>query len=334
MVLTKEEYKGRIEGRDITDCVVRNKEFFHFIAMDRKTGNSDAAYLETNVIKYEIGIYLDSEVGKRCSRSEFTGWDYLFVGATKTDEVNEVVLVDWGGNVYARGCGANKMEKKIPSTMRKGVIKRIRMIGGRLYVVGDLNTACYRKGIDKWESLKLNVHLPAARGFGFNSKQYEIVDMDGYSFNELYAISRKDFIWHFNGAEWEKIQFPSNIYLDCVCCAGDGNVYISGMNGTIFKGQRNDWKEIHKGDMELPFQDIVWHAGKVWCTNQYDLWTIEDDRLTQVDLDEKMKVCTGHLSVGDGVMLAAGKYGAAYHDGETWHLLFNTKEFGDTGGWE
>jgi hypothetical protein len=36
-----------------------------------------------------------------------------------------------------------------------------------------------------------------------------------------------------------------------------------------------------------------------------------------------VKVCAGHLSVADGVMLMAGTHGAAVHDGQQWQVIFN-----------
>jgi hypothetical protein len=79
---------------------------------------------------------------------------------------------------------------------------------------------------------------------------------------------------------------------------------------------------VERGDMTLPFEDIVWHAGRLWCTSDYGLWTLENNRIVRADVPSEIRVCAGNLSAADGVMLLAGTNGAAYHDGERWHSIF------------
>ena len=73
----------------------------------------------------------------------------------------------------------------------------------------------------------------------------------------------------------------------------------------------------------MPYRDLVWYNDKVWGTNSYGLWSLEDGKMKEVKLDDSIKVCAGHLSVADGVMLLAGANGAAFLEEGTWHLIFN-----------
>jgi hypothetical protein len=58
-------------------------------------------------------------------------------------------------------------------------------------------------------------------------------------------------------------------------------------------------------------------------TSDYGVWVIENDKVKRAEISDKIRTCAGHLSVGDGVMLLAGIYGAALHDGTTWHEIID-----------
>ncbi|UOD33457.1 hypothetical protein INH39_18945 [Massilia violaceinigra] len=79
--------------------------------------------------------------------------------------------------------------------------------------------------------------------------------------------------------------------LESIRCAGDGKVYIGADGGTVYQGRAEHWERIHRGDLTLSCRD--------------------------------MRICSGHLSVGDGVMLLAGVYGAALHDGKDWQIIID-----------
>ncbi len=111
------------------------------------------------------------------------------------------------------------------------------------------------------------------------------------------------------------------MYIHNVCCAGDDYVYVGMQSGSVLRGRENTWELIHTGTLTLPFKDIVWFAGKVWCTSDYGVWTIDNGKLTDADIPVLAHSCSGNLSVGDGVMLLAGRYGAAVFDGKSWEQL-------------
>lgn len=116
--------------------------------------------------------------------------------------------------------------------------------------------------------------------------------------------------------------FPSNAWISTVCCGGDGRVYISGYEGLTFVGRENKWKKIHDGGISLGFKNMVWYDDRVWCTNDYGIWTIYKDKLLKAnDLPAEIAVCAGHFAVGDGVLLLAGLGGAAFLENGTWRTL-------------
>jgi hypothetical protein len=204
----------------------------------------------------------------------------------------------------------------------------VRTIDGYVYAVGSAHTVCRRRGKNDWESLNFNLPRPTQADFDNQDRSNDMFfkDIAGFSESDLYTIAGRGVVWHYDGKKWMQVPFPSNMYLWSVCCAGDGNVYIGAQSGTLFCGRDNRWKMIHKGEFSLPFKDIVWHAGKVWCTSDYGLWTVDNGKLVAANVPDEIKVCSGHLSAADGVMLMAGHGGAAFHDGEKWQVIYNKFE--------
>ena len=326
-MITQEEYDDCLRGYQISDCVVRNRNYFHFIAHDIEQALEASPISESRVTKREVGFYLDEPYGERLGAQEFVNFRRTYVGAT-AQPMDQVVCVDSGGMVYSRGSGFEDFESPIPkhdNGPRRGAIFRIRMIQGQLYAVGSGHTVCRRRGVNDWESLCFN--LPAETLADFNdvdrAANMAFKDIDGFAPDDLYVIAGRGRVWHFDGKQWTQIHFPSNMLLHSVCCAGDGHVYIGAQSGNLFRGRGQEWKLIERGNMTLPFQDLVWHAGKVWGTSDYGVWHLEGDRMVQTEVPSEIMVCAGNLSVAEGVLLMAGTHGAAFHDGQQWQLIFN-----------
>lgn len=330
-MITADEFKESLQGFRIADCVVRNPQFFHFIARNEAHAARAGVLSEHTVEKREIGFYRDDPHGERLGFQGLSGFETSFVGASQSAGADEVVLIDSSGKVYARGGGHDDVESAIPKHRdgpRRGAIRRIRMIGGRLYVAGAGHTVCRRQGPQAWESLCLNLPLGtrADHDDEKTSEDMAFNDIDGFAPDDLYVVAGRGVVWHCDGRAWRRIPFPSNMLLESVCCAGDGQVYVGAQSGALFRGRGDRWSMIHDTTLTLPFKDIVWHAGRVWCTSDYGLWTVDGDGLVEAAVGSDVKVCAGHLSTADGVMLMAGTQGAAFHDGDRWHLIFNHHE--------
>ncbi len=151
-------------------------------------------------------------------------------------------------------------------------------------------------------------------------------DFDAFSETDIYAAGGRGDVWHYDGTAWHRIPFPSKMWIESVCCGQDGYVYIGAQSGTVFQGRGDAWKLIHEGDISLPFKDMVWFGDRVYATNDYGLWEIKDGAVQRSDAPIEITNCSGNLSVGDGVMLLAGHYGAALHDGTGWTRLFSIAE--------
>ena len=325
-MLSKESFKTNFSGFEIKDVAIRSDGVFYFLIRNVAQGIEASAVSESDVDKRWV-TFAPKLVGNNIGHRWFEGYSLLLVCTSNSPELKGICISS-GGKVFVSGGGRSEKEE-IPMSKqgpRRGAIRRARMIQGMTYAVGAGHTVCRRRGANDWESLCLNLPLgtPAEHDDVKKSEDMAFEDIDGFSHNDLYVIAGRGVVWHFDGKAWRRVPFPSNMFLESICCAGDGNVYIGAQSGTLFRGRGDKWEMIHRGDMSLPFKDIVWHANRLWCTSDYGLWTVNNGKLEPVEgLPSEIKVCAGNLSAADGVMLMGGTHGAAFHDGQKWQLIFN-----------
>jgi hypothetical protein len=320
MKLDKQSYEKYFRGYFLTDCVVRARDIFYFILQEDEKEESSAPLTRiVSCIKRE-GI-------QPWGYAQLRGMHRLMAGVSIVPK-EQFIGVSHNDHVYALGSGEKGLEDDLQGGRAatgkdigmRGALAKLRTIGGELWLTGSGRTVGRRLGKSQWEWHDVIPYKSLMDDGGFN-------DIDGFSENDIYAAGGHGDVWHFDGSIWKQLPFPSNMTLEAICCAGDGEVYIGAESGTVFKGRNNKWKMISRGEMSLPFRDMVWHQGKVWCTSDYGLWVIEKDKVNPADVPAGVTVCAGHLSVRDGVMLLAGMYGAALHNGEGWERIIDYNDF-------
>jgi hypothetical protein len=326
MGILNELHEKNIAGFQIIDCVVRSNALFYFVLMEDYTqwdswDDSSAAPAETSLRTRVICYDRDEPEHDNITMDEMTGLHDLLAGVSRIPK-EQYVGVDFNGHVYVLGSGDNIIEEDIQKSkvnpITRGGVRRCCTIDGYIYITGGGRAVGYRLDKNSWKSLTQGLPYKDATDWevaGFR-------DIGGFSRNDIYCVGGKGDVWHFNGKKWQQIHFPSNLDLYTVCCGGDGYVYISGYGGTTFKGRGDQWKQIYKGEMTIPFKDMVFYENKVWCTSDYGLWVIENDTVIEADVDPEVKVCSGYLSAEAGILLLGGYNGAAFKENGVWHVLF------------
>jgi hypothetical protein len=332
--ITLDEYLDCLHGYNIVDCSVRNRMAFHFVARedytrwpkDRWDSENEPPPDETAVLKHVIAYFRDDPESARWSRAEISGFETSYSGVSQKPKVQHVV-VTMGGDVYAAGSG----DKGIETSMKpydnggpsRGGIHKLRTIDGWLYFCGGNNSVGKRTAKGEWFAHTPNVPDPKRTDHRYNSFD----DIDGFAEDDLYCVGSEGQVYHFDGHRWQRLAFPSNVDLETVCCAGDGQVYVSGRKGMTFRGRGERWELISPGgNMSLPFRDMVWHEDRVWCTSDYGVWTIHDGKLESAELPDGIKAYAGNLAAADGVLLLAGYGGAAFLEGGRWTKVFSAGE--------
>ncbi len=317
-VLSIDEYKKRFSGFGLRDCAVQDRRVFYFVKLQDWDDNKPRPFeeeLETRLTRLELG----AEPQWRTVKLE--GYGGLMSCGQLIPELM-CICVDAAGQVFNKGSGPVEHEQNIPGGLgqgpNRGAVTRLKQLNGWLY--GSDNGRSLFKRLDRNQWVEVGPLPPDSDDdVGFK-------DFDAFSETDIYAAGGKGDVWHYDGKSWHQVPFPSNMWIASVGCGQDGYVYIGAQSGNVFRGRGNEWKLIHEGNLSLPFKDMVWFSDRVYATNDYGLWEIADGVVRQSEAPIEITNCSGNLSVGDGVMLLAGHYGAALHDGTSWNRLFSIAE--------
>jgi hypothetical protein len=330
-VIAPEQLAKHILGFNTIDCEVRDRTTMYLLA--RRDYTQDPTWSESKdpppegrLQKRALSLRPDNPPEKKWGVARLDGLDLSMCGMAFAP-TPKLVVMDINSKAWANSIESNGFESPIPSKfgggIRAGGVRRVKGFGAEVLCSTGGRGLYLRSDIGSWR--RVGNELPYTYVAG-TSVDFGFEDFDAFSPSDLYAVGGAGDIWHFDGASWRQCAFPTNWGLSSVCCAGDGHVYVCAGAGSVFRGSGDRWKRIHEGDYTLPFKDMVWYEGKVWCTSDYGLWTIEGETLTEADVPPGVKVCSGNLATRDGVLLVAGYGGAAFmRDGE-WTVIFHDHE--------
>lgn len=329
MKITVQEYDKILRSYYIYGCAVRDRTRFSFI-VNRWYTDDDVETEEENRMNPDyrdkrLVIFIrDEKSGKQWGSTHFEGWGNIQIGAATKPLVQTIVIEKEETSTYIIGDGEKYDDTPVSQLIEnplRGGLRRIKMIDGYAYICGGVRSVGKRLGKGNWFSHTKAIPKALERGDG------GFEDIAGFNEDDLYAVGGKGDVWRYDGKKWQQVAFPTNTWTTAVCCGADGNVYVSCYEGLTFMGRENRWTKIYGGGINQGFKDMVWHEGKVWCTNDNGVWTIENGELEWAnDLPSEIYVCAGSLSVNDGVLLLAGLGGAAYMENGQWHSIFLRSE--------
>lgn len=321
LFLHRKAWQESFQGWNIVDCAIRNRDFVYLILRKDIPPEQISLTWDHDVPSRLAVLYLnETDPQEKWGHQDLEGFLLTFGGASLTPTAQGLAL-SANGDVFASGSGKSGMEKVLPEG---GTIslRKCRTIAGRSHAVGYARGVYRRMDIGRWERLAhglpdLDVaSMPADEltDFGFE-------DIDGFAENDLYAVGGKGDVWHYDGKIWIPCEFPANWPLLTVCCAGDGQVYISGEGGSLWKGRGDTWTQIWKNEYTLPYNDARWYEGKLWLSSDYmfDQWT--GSAIEHVHHAGKRVDARGHMDVGDGILVVAEANRVSLFDGADWRTL-------------
>lgn len=324
-MIAKELYEEGFKGFFIIDAAVRTKDVFSFILCE-SLDEGDGCEPDKRLVNYFAKGR--EEIGWQ----QYSGFAMPNLAVAQKPSI-QAVMVSLDGVVGIRGSGVGGMEQPIPRGKNGAVdtsVRALTTIDGYVYAVGPWRSVARRVGPNQWESVadrQGSMPSPKPNSWGSTNTGFDAID--AFSAEDIYCAGGEGDVWRFDGRCWHMCPMPTNLLMESICCAGDGFVYIGLLGGGIVKGRENSWQVIHEAQMTLPFKDLVWYAGKVWATSDHGLWVIENDRVVEAEVPAEIKACSGNFSVGDGVMLLAGGYGAAVFDGKNWEVIISSFAYAD-----
>lgn len=349
MIFDQQSWDMIMKGFFVRDCTLGYEDGrLGFLLVEEAF---DAQELEEGVRTRFISVRPWEPVATRFFSMSGRNLSFATVTCAWKPSQTEFVVVDSGRNVWSYKPKTYKGdESRIPFDGRGygygetdeigcAIIKMVR-VGTTIYALGTVFRIFERLENQKWMEVK-DIPIPDA----FKSKDPDKIipaisdsdfwDMAAFSPSDMYAVGGAGTVWHRQGSQWRQRAFPTNLRLHTVVCAGDGNVYITDIRGSVWQGREDRWKLIVKADMNLPFVDSAWFDGRLWCANDYGAWVLENGKLVSAHaakhkpMPVSAAIHAHRLDVSpDGrKMLVAGGHGASLYDGETWELLFDGSSF-------
>lgn len=328
-MISKNHFEEGFRGFHIHECAVRARGIYSFVLLEDIASQANAEDAEP--LKRLVTYFVNVEGKPLLGWREFTGYAAPRLAVAQKPRP-QAVMVSRDCGVAALGSGVGGMEADIPhgdpTKPMYTSVEAVATIDGYVYAAGPWRAVARRLGPNQWEGLadRKTLPVPKRNRSGSNNEGFNAID--GFNAKDIYAGGGHGDLWRYDGERWRQCAIPTNMIIENVCCAGDGFVYVGMQSGSVLKGRENNWKIIHKGNFTIPFRDIVWYGGRVWCTSDYGTWTIEDDRVEDAPLSAAIRCCSGNLSAADGVMLLAGMYGAAVFDGANWEVIIDSSAGG------
>lgn len=320
--IEEEAWRDTFAGYHITDCAVRDRDCVYLLLRETLPEEEASSAWDFEIKTRLAVLFLQkTEPKDRRGHQGLADFRKPRVGVSRSPLPQGLVVAS-NGSVWAMGSKKKGLEKLPQPEDRRLGIQKVRCLFGWAYAVGAEREVFRRVDIGNWERLSLGLPPPepeivdvdALFDVGFR-------DIDGFAEDDLYAVGGRGDVWRYDGKIWRVCEFPSNWPLVTVCCAPDGQVYITGEGGTIFQGRGDVWKRVWQDDMMVPYNDSLWFQGKLWLASDYRLAVFENGTVERAQHDGENVPAFGHMDVADGILVVAGPDTVRLFDGTTWRVL-------------
>ena len=313
MSVQKEHFKNYF----MVSCHIKDNNNFVFVAEEPMKEPDPFELRKLCIIQYYGNDYSNNDFW---SRPRTVNNTRMYCSSLKKQK--QWLFVSFWGDVLRTPEKIDKdspnvlLEEEIPplELLDHTRINRAKVIAGKMYTVSGYRDVRRRDDKDHWTIL--NKGIPKNT---FEEKYSEVgfIDIDGFSENDIYAAGNGPDVWNWNGKLWSQIEIPTNAYIKGVCCADDGQVYLSTDMDSFVVGRGDRWKII-KHDLDVNFRNMVWFKDRVYMAAGSTLYEIKEGKFKESKLNDMKDrpVDWSCLDANDDIMLAGSKLEVATFDGE------------------
>jgi hypothetical protein len=248
-------------------------------------------------------------------RWKYTGFPNVATGLVVVDTpVREVLALCGDGVVRVFGDDGESVEVVDPSDDGPSSLQwllDLRKIGNSVYTCGMLRQVYRRASPDRW--LRFDSGLRTGETTGLKS-------IHGFSEKEIYAVGFRGENWTYDGKAWTQEPSITDLKLEKVLCARDGQVYICGARGMIIKGRSGRWQVVEQDLTTETFWDMTEFGNSIFLSTLNGLFRLgPDGRLRQVDMQLPHPTTTSRVDADDEVLWSVGRDHLVVYDGENWN---------------
>lgn len=244
------------------------------------------------------------------------------VVVTRSGDQNGLALMGMFGRaiVFQTGGGASRETIGDPDNGPSDIrpLNDMAQIGASLFVVG-MRRQVYKRRLDQrvWTRIDDGVFIPIS-----DEAEEGFLAVDGFTESEIYAAGFEGEIWWYDGSTWSKVQTPTNLRLEGVCCLSSGRVITVGEAGVILTGRRDQWSSIEQTDVESDLVSVAEFQDQVYvCSEEEGVFLLQDGRLIKCDTGVEEDVSFQRLRATPSQLLAVAESAALIFDGNRWQPL-------------
>jgi len=322
-------WRDHIKGWHIVDCAVRERTIV-YLCLRQSVPHKKSWHMWDSDRLSQMFILNMNKSGSHFGSRKLEGYHRPTLGVARKP-LGQGLLVDRSGHdgqVSVAG-GGKKFPDEFIARGKIPLTERVKCINGTAYSVGSDRKIYKRTDIGKWE---IFAELSEERHENFDIADYGFKDMDAFSETDMYAVGGRGDVWHFDGRTWVQQDFPSNKQLGTVTCAGDGNVYVSGEGGTIWRGRKSTWERIYQGDSSILWNDALWFEDKLWLASDDQARIWDGKKLAPITHDGKEVYIYGHMDAYDGLLVIASPTTVMAYNGQEWRTLIAPYDVDDDEG--
>ncbi len=194
-------------------------------------------------------------------------------------------------------------------------LRCVRIVGSHVYVAGAQRQV-FRRHLDSsdWQRVDQGVYIPRS-----SLDVGSLHDIDGASEAWLVAVGLSGEIWLCVDEVWSQLDSPTNIRLEAVRHLGGTRFITGGAQGTLILGDAGALNVVEQDLTTETFSSIERAFDTLFlCTDQGNLFRLDNDVLTAVDCGLPPSSGGGFLSYGDGVLLFTTDFHVMVFDGNAW----------------
>lgn len=339
-----DDYSEHIQGFSLLDCTISRPDLVSFMAQEVPDTGLGISENDYDYRTRGISINLTS---KRVSSSRWEAGfktpkiirtpDNGYLITSREGRAKETNDVPVKFPQYTLDTPEFRCEQRVEVT-----VNFLRKIDNEIYSCGFHHKLLKRVGKKQWIDLtndqdhpELFVDIKAVRAdpnATFLSVPYSFISFDGFNAEDIYACGSDGDLWHYNGKRWLQLSPPVNSELNNLVCGDDGFVYITSSWGDLLKGYYRDgeekWELIPQNvvGMDLGFEDAAWFQGKLYLSNSWGLYVLENDVVSRVDFSDQghnAQYSFKRVIADQGILISYGLNNAVMFDGQHWQAIIN-----------
>ncbi|MCP4744828.1 MAG: hypothetical protein GY874_01610 [Desulfobacteraceae bacterium] len=291
-----------LNNLSIRSGVVRQNDIGYILACNPKTEEDDP---HVKIFKWNNGSFSDG----------WANFNAHSVCLAKQPELSLVFLSSSGNySIHSSTSTSDNIfnnSSPQPTNPRYGDIRSVSEIEGKAYAVGHTGAVYRLDDLSTWT--RIDDGLP---------EDFNIEAIHGFNGSDIYAVGFEGKVWHFDGLAWKECDdMPTNIILNTICCAGDGNVYIGGHKGVLLRGRKDAWGIVDESHIEDDIWNLEWFKGKLYISTLHHVYCLDKDQFHSVEFGGNPPKTCYHLSTDGNVMWSIGEKDIRSFDGKAWTTI-------------